>query len=148
MASLPCGRKVTVKWNLFKSIAESALADSWDPWRSSVYVIGDPQGRPLYVGKATGEAYPGFGDRYSGNRQAMEAWGHGTRNRLYIGRIRGARRPWYADLERELIARESMATRRHRPRKPRYNTNHKDTDPDDEIQLRHTGNRPAFYHLD
>ena len=146
MAGLPRERLVTVKWSRFEgNLHRREVYDALVLWEPSVYVITDPKGRPLYVGKATAEANPGFGDRYWGNLQAMSAWGHGTRNRLYVGRIRWARRAWYSNLERQLITLESRASY---GRAPRYNDRWKhDAEPDPGVRLRHIGDVPRFYHI-
>lgn len=132
-------------WTRFGSVTDGALYKSWDAWKNSVYVISDAKGRPLYIGKATGEKNPGFGNRYWGDLQAMGAWGHGARNQLYVGRIKGARRSWYDDLERVLIARESSNTHK---RHPKYNQNRRHAQPDDDVRLQHIGDVPRFHHLD
>jgi len=146
MVGLPRDRLVTVKWCKFEgNLMSREIYDSDELWKPSVYVITDSRGRPLYVGKATAKKHPGFGDRYWGNLQAMSAWGHDTRNRLYVGRIRGATRAWYRDLERQLIALESRSTQGDAPL---YNDRWKhDSEPDPEVRLRHIGDIPRFYHL-
>jgi len=145
MVGLPRDRTLRVKWTLFRAVynpvGRDELWESVEAWENSVYVICDPRGRPLYIGRAT----RGFGNRYWGDLQAMSAWGYGARNRLYVGRIEGARGPWYDELERELVARESKSTHR---RVPRYNRNHKEARPAPEIRLRHTGDSPRFHHLE
>src|SRR6266487_1348662 len=140
---LPRDRLVTVKWSKFEgNLHRREIHHAVELWEPSVYVITDSKGRPLYVGKATADVNPGFGDRYWGNLQAMSAWGHGTRNRLYVGRIRWARRSWYRDLERQLITLESKATH---GRAPPYNDRWKhDAEPDREVRLRHSGEVPRF----
>jgi hypothetical protein len=144
MVHLPRDRTITVRWTMFTDVLGRPLYKSSEMWRKSIYVIGDSRGRPLYIGKATGDSNPGFGSRYWGNLQSMTAWGHGARNRLYLGRIKGAWSQWYIDLERELIARESSSTG---GRHPRYNSAHKDASPDDRVRLSHAGEAPRFYHL-
>src|SRR5438552_9839954 len=148
MAQMPSDRTITVSWTKFASVYDPVmdpLYNSDEAWQNSVYVIGDSMGRPLYIGKATGKENPGFGNRYWGNLQAMAAWGTGARNGLYLGRVKGAPRQWYNDIERELIARESSSTG---GQQPYYDTDHKATNPDAKVQLRQTGDAPRFYYLD
>lgn len=121
-----------------------AASESWDLWRKSVYVIADPRGNPLYIGRATGKGNPGFGNRYWGQTGAMAAWGHGTRNQLYIGRFADNRdRSLYKRLEIELIAQESAATG---GKSPPYNRQFKKRSPGD-LRLRPLGQSPKFARL-
>src|SRR5437879_6083216 len=138
---MPVGhRKFRVKWKKFSFTRETFDTDD-ALWKWCVYVIADPKARPLYIGKATGEKYRGFGERYVGNSGPLSAIAHGSRNRLYLGRIEGEpRREWYKGLEKELIALESRATgRRH----TLYKRHFKSATPD-ELRLSHTGNVPRF----
>ncbi len=143
MAGPTRNRKLWVIWKSLSFTRETF--DQEDAlWKRCVYVIADPKGRPLYIGKATGQKYRGFGERYVGNSGPISAIAHGSRNRLYLGRIDGEpRREWYKGLEKELIALESRATgRRH----PLYNRHFKSAIPS-ELRVGHTGDVPRFYHL-
>jgi len=135
-------REVTVAWKRFR-FARETLNGADDVWNLCVYVIADPEGRPLYIGRATGKKYRGFGERYVGNAGSLSAIAHGSGNRLYVGKIKGRQiREWYKGLEKELIALESRHTR---GRHPRYNVQFKSAQPDG-VRLRHTGEVPRFYH--
>lgn len=136
-------RKITLNWKRFE-ITRKTLDEVDDFWRWCVYVIADPTGKPLYIGRATGRKYRGFGERYVGNSGPLSAIAHGSPNRLYLGRIEGgSSRDWYTRLEKDLIAMEARNTgRRH----PRYNVHFKSAIPGD-IPLKHTGDVPRFYHL-
>lgn len=110
-----------------------------------MYVIVDRDGSPLYVGRATGGKWPGIGNRYWGHEGALSALGHGSKNRVHIGKIAGKPRlSWYAELELELIARERAASKR---RAPLYNREKGRRAPRG-VQLKHKGKVPRFYHLD
>ncbi len=135
-------QRIEVKWKRFRFTRKTFDASD-DLWKRCVYVIADPKRRPLYIGRATGAKYQGFGERYVGNSGSLSAIAHGSGNSLYVGRIKqGSRKAWYERLERELIALESQCTRR---RHPRYNIQHKYAEPDG-IPVRHTGIVPRFYH--
>src|SRR2546425_11926907 len=101
---LPVARPVaTVEWKRY-SLTRATMDRNGDLWNICVYVIADPAGRPLYIGRATGEKYRGFGERYVGNAGSIAAIAHGSRNWLYLGRRKGAQlRTWHKNLERELI---------------------------------------------
>src|SRR2546422_4314253 len=91
-------RKLRVIWKRLNFTRETF--DEEDAlWKWCVYVIADPSARPLYIGRATGETYTGFGERYVGNSGPLSAIAHGSRNHLYLGRIEGdQRREWYVAL--------------------------------------------------
>ncbi len=137
------GRVLTVQWTKF-TISRETFDEEDDCFNLCVYVIADPWGRPLYIGRATGTRYTGFGERYVGNSGSIPAMAHGTRNRLYLGKIRGRQvRNWYRSLEKELIARESVASHRTHPR---YNRQFMKAEPT-EARLQHIGEAPRFYHV-
>ncbi len=137
-------RMVTVHWRKARFTRET-LDESDDVWKRCVYVIADPKGRPLYIGRATGEKYRGFGERYVGNSGPLSAIAHGSRNCLYLGRIKeSSGRDSYVSLEKELIALESRETDGLHPL---YNRQHKAATPEG-FQLKHTGKTPRFYHQD
>ena len=142
MARPTLDQKLRVIWKRL-SFTRETFDEEDALWKWCVYVIADPKGRPLYIGKATGRKYQGFGERYVGNSGPLSAIAHGSRNRLFLGRIEGEpQREWYKGLEKELIALESRATgRRH----PLYNSHFKSATPD-ELRLSHTGDVPRFYH--
>ena len=134
---------ITVGWRKLRFTREM-LDESDDIWKRCVYVIADSEGRPLYIGRATGAKYRGFGERYVGNSGPLSAIAHGSRNRLYLGRIQEkSDRDTYVRLERELIALESRDTG---GRHPLYNRQHKSATPEG-FRLKHRGSYPRFYHL-
>src|SRR2546426_5004989 len=97
-------RKLRVIWKRL-SFTRETFDEEDALWKWCVYVIADPKARPLYIGKATGETYKGFGERYVGNSGPLSAIAHASRNRLYLGRIEGdQRRGRYTALEKEMIA--------------------------------------------
>ena len=127
-----------------KRVTPDAIWDAPESWKRSVYVVADRDGVPLYIGKATGEKWPGIGNRYWGQTGALSALGHGSRNRVHVGRILGKPRlQWYADLELELIARERKATKSASPVYNREKGRRRPT----AVQLRHKGRVPRFAHL-
>jgi hypothetical protein len=142
MARPARNRKLRVIWKRF-SFTRETFDEEDALWKRCVYVISDPRGRPLYIGKATGEKYRGFGERYVGNSGPLSAIAHGSRNRLYLGRIEGEPgRGWYEAVEKELIALESRATD---GLNPLYNRQFKSLLPAG-LRLRQTGDVPRFYH--
>ena len=135
-------REITVDWEKLR-FTRKTLKGADDLWNICVYVIADPEGRPLYIGRARGKKYRGFGERYVGNSGSLSAIAHGSGNRLYVGKIKGRQiRNWYKGLEKELIALESRDTRGQHPR---YNVQFKSAQSDG-VRLKHTGKVPRFYH--
>ena len=146
MAGLPRDRSVKIQWSKFKIVSEKKLNEEWDPWVRSVYVVGDTDWRPLYIGRAAASGNPGFGNRYYSSLNLLPALAYGTTKFWFVGQIAGKpRQKWYRELEGELIARESKATDGTHPR---FNLRqYKGRDPDTSLHLRHVGDVPWFFHL-